>query len=92
MTLAGVAPAMVPRCSAESSPPPRRSSRMSVASHQLGCGKQTVSRVADQLTDGSLETYLALRHESIGFVLTWTSLVPKAAASCVYVNDMMATT
>jgi hypothetical protein len=36
--------------------------------------------------------YPALSHASLGLALTRTSLVPKAAASCVYVNDMIPTT
>jgi hypothetical protein len=38
------------------------------------------------------ETYLAVAHESIGLAVLCTSCVPNAAANCVYVNDMIATT
>jgi hypothetical protein len=50
------------------------------------------SPINDRPTEGSAKTYLALAHVSIGLALTRTSLVPKAAASCAYVNDMIATT
>ena len=41
---------------------------------------------------GDVIFYDALSHASIGLALMRTSLVPKAAASCVYVNEMMPTT
>ena len=39
-----------------------------------------------------MEFYFVLWHESIGLALTWTSFVPNAAASCVYVNEAIART